>query len=67
MVVDEEGGRNERFYGTTVRRNDCGDSVASKDIRGELVQIGMAERWNGWTFITKLGIIVLHTLGMLKP
>ena len=42
-------------------------NLISKDIRTELVQIGMAERWNGWTFITKLGIIVLHTLGMLKP
>jgi hypothetical protein len=23
-------------------------NLISKDIRGELVQIGMAQRWNGW-------------------
>ena len=39
--------------------------VISKQARGELVDMGMVSRWNGWNFITKNGMVVLDTLKML--
>lgn len=36
--------------------------VISKQVRGELVEMGLVERWNGWNFITKAGVAVLDTL-----
>ena len=40
-------------------------NVMSKSIRSELVNLKLAERWNGLTFITQAGMCVLDTLGIL--
>ena len=40
--------------------------VISKYARDILVQMGLAERLNGWQFITRQGMAVLDTYGLLK-
>ena len=40
-------------------------NVISKSARSELVDKGLAARWNGLNFITQAGVCVLDTLGML--
>lgn len=40
-------------------------NVMSKSIRSELVDLKLADRWNGLTFITQAGVCVLDTLGIL--
>ena len=39
--------------------------VLSKSLRSELVDLGLAARWNGWNFLTQAGYCVLDTLKML--
>lgn len=40
--------------------------VNSKSNRSELVDMGLADRFNGYNFITKSGVALLETLGLLK-
>lgn len=40
-------------------------NIISKSIRDELVAKGLVDRWNGMNFISKLGMVVLDTLGMV--
>jgi len=40
-------------------------NVISKYGRDSLVNKGLAERWNGWNFITNLGMAVLELRGVL--
>lgn len=40
--------------------------VISKTTRDELVRMGLAERLNGWQFITREGMAVLDTYGLLN-
>jgi hypothetical protein len=40
-------------------------NVISKSVRSELVDLKLAERWNGLNFITQAGMCVLDTLGIL--
>lgn len=41
-------------------------NVNSKSMRDALVRKGLIDRWNGWNFISQLGIAVLDTLGLLE-
>ena len=40
--------------------------LISKTTRDELVNMGLAERLNGWQFITREGMAVLDTYGLLE-
>lgn len=40
--------------------------VISKTLRDQLVKMGLAERLNGWQFITREGMAVLDTYGLLR-
>jgi hypothetical protein len=40
-------------------------NVISKSVRSELVDMKLADRWNGLNFITQAGICVLDTLGII--
>lgn len=39
--------------------------IISSHHRSLLVKQGLVARWNGWNFITRLGVIVLDTLGLM--
>jgi len=39
--------------------------VISKTARGDLYEMGLITRWNGWQIITREGLMVLETLGKL--
>jgi membrane-associated HD superfamily phosphohydrolase len=40
--------------------------LISKTARDQLVDLGLAERLNGWQFITRAGMAVLDVYGLLK-
>ena len=42
-------------------------NLISKQYRDELVEVGLAEKRNGWNFLTAKGVQYLIDLGELKP
>ena len=39
--------------------------LISKQARSDLIDMGLVTKWNGWQVITREGLAVLETLGML--
>ncbi len=42
------------------------DYVDSKKTRDELVQFGLVDRFSTFNFVSRAGVVVLETLGLLK-